>query len=266
MKFLLPEYSVAFLNAIELIVINTKMRQHFHQKRVHIYNHNLHTQHIATIILSGHLVSIRSNSVSGFRNSFDGDFHDFALPLLTPTLNNGVALLRCLWFFPQRSVLAVLDCMIEQKTPSGEMIVYYHILEADEEGRVPSHSDFSRNSKSPLHIIAKEGDKVDFYSPAWNVRASIVFESYACLSVCAQLHSKCNVVTKHGSACDLTLGLLEPHRHHISLTGVIKSATLKSFPYEDLLPAGYRCFTNTYRTTVYRTHLLSIYCSIVAMV
>ncbi|KAK3098318.1 hypothetical protein FSP39_018374 [Pinctada imbricata] len=60
----------------------------------------------------------------------------------------------------QRTVLAVLDCMIEQRTPSGEMKVYYSILEADDNGRVPSDPEFNRHSKSPLQIIAKSGNKV----------------------------------------------------------------------------------------------------------
>ncbi|BFZ24803.1 hypothetical protein BsWGS_27842 [Bradybaena similaris] len=59
----------------------------------------------------------------------------------------------------QESALAVLDCMIDRIGQTSHMKVYYHILEADEKGRPPSHAKFEPNSKSCLHLISKEGYK-----------------------------------------------------------------------------------------------------------
>lgn len=49
--------------------------------------------------------------------------------------------------------------MIEPKNFAGDARVYYNVLEADEKGRVPGHSEFDSNSKSGLHMIAKSCNK-----------------------------------------------------------------------------------------------------------
>ncbi|NP_001191574.1 vanilloid receptor [Aplysia californica] len=59
----------------------------------------------------------------------------------------------------QESALAVLDCMIDKIGQTGHVRVYYHILEADEKGRPPTHPDFQKNSRSCLHLMSKEGNK-----------------------------------------------------------------------------------------------------------
>nr|XP_022293145.1 uncharacterized protein LOC111103871 isoform X2 [Crassostrea virginica] len=59
-----------------------------------------------------------------------------------------------------KTTLAVLDCMIDPVSPSGDVCVYYNVLEADEHGRVPSDSNFNSQSKSGLQLIAKSGNKV----------------------------------------------------------------------------------------------------------
>ena len=50
--------------------------------------------------------------------------------------------------------------MIDPVSPSGDVCVYYNVLEADEHGRVPSDSNFNSQSKSGLQLIAKSGNKV----------------------------------------------------------------------------------------------------------
>ncbi|CAG5123685.1 unnamed protein product, partial [Candidula unifasciata] len=59
----------------------------------------------------------------------------------------------------QESALAVLDCLADRIGQTSHMRIYYHILEADEKGRPPSHPKFEPNSKSCLHLISKEGYK-----------------------------------------------------------------------------------------------------------
>ena len=61
----------------------------------------------------------------------------------------------------QQTILTVLDCMIEHRGTSSEGIrIFYNILESDEEGRPPSDPKFEARNKSPLQVIAKQGDKV----------------------------------------------------------------------------------------------------------
>lgn len=48
--------------------------------------------------------------------------------------------------------------MIDQDGDGGQ-IVFYNILEADEQGRDPDHKEFESNSMSGLHKIAKFGNK-----------------------------------------------------------------------------------------------------------
>ncbi|XP_069101443.1 transient receptor potential cation channel subfamily V member 5-like [Argopecten irradians] len=59
----------------------------------------------------------------------------------------------------QKTVLAVLDCMIDSRSASGHMRVYYQVLDGDEEGRSPLQEGFNHKSKSPLQILAKGGNK-----------------------------------------------------------------------------------------------------------
>ncbi|XP_061176467.1 uncharacterized protein LOC133185338 [Saccostrea echinata] len=63
----------------------------------------------------------------------------------------------------QKTVMAILDCMIDPVSPSGDVCVYYNVLEADENGRVPNDSNFNPLSKSGLQIIAKSGNKTIVY-------------------------------------------------------------------------------------------------------
>ncbi|XP_061176466.1 uncharacterized protein LOC133185337 [Saccostrea echinata] len=63
----------------------------------------------------------------------------------------------------QKTILAVLDCMIDPVSPSGDVCVYYNVLEADGYGRVPTDSHFNPRSKSGLQIIAKSGNKTIVY-------------------------------------------------------------------------------------------------------
>ena len=51
--------------------------------------------------------------------------------------------------------------MIEHHGATAEGIrVYYNILESDIEGRPPTDPAFDARTKSPLQVIAKQGDKV----------------------------------------------------------------------------------------------------------
>ncbi|XP_076077980.1 uncharacterized protein LOC143048275 isoform X3 [Mytilus galloprovincialis] len=63
----------------------------------------------------------------------------------------------------EKTILAVLDCLIEEQLPSCNMTVYYHILESDEEGRTPIQDGFNKESKTPLQMIAKSGNKTLVY-------------------------------------------------------------------------------------------------------
>lgn len=61
----------------------------------------------------------------------------------------------------QDTVLAVLDTMkqpVEGK--SDTYFLYYHILEADQDGRAPNCPTFNSSEKSCLHKIAKTDNKV----------------------------------------------------------------------------------------------------------
>ena len=60
----------------------------------------------------------------------------------------------------QRTVLSLLDCMIDSHTPSAECTVHYNILEADENGHPPDHPCYDKSDTSCLHIIALTGNKV----------------------------------------------------------------------------------------------------------
>ena len=64
----------------------------------------------------------------------------------------------------QKTILTVLDCMIEHHGATVEGIrVFYNVLESDIEGRPPTDPAFDASTKSPLQIIAKQGDKVIYY-------------------------------------------------------------------------------------------------------
>ncbi|XP_052817518.1 uncharacterized protein LOC128243667 isoform X2 [Mya arenaria] len=59
----------------------------------------------------------------------------------------------------QKTVLSVLDCMIEPQGSADNIRVYYGALEADEAGRPPDHPQFQHTDKSCMQIIAKQGNK-----------------------------------------------------------------------------------------------------------
>ena len=64
----------------------------------------------------------------------------------------------------QKTVLSLLDCMLDECVPhSATHRVYYNILEADEAGRPPDHQLFDASCKSALHIIAQTGNKVSSF-------------------------------------------------------------------------------------------------------
>lgn len=63
----------------------------------------------------------------------------------------------------QKTIIAVLDCMIDPVSPSGDVCVYYNVLDADDKGRVPTDSMFNSQSKSGLQIIAKSGNKASLF-------------------------------------------------------------------------------------------------------
>ncbi|XP_041352022.1 uncharacterized protein LOC121370686 isoform X2 [Gigantopelta aegis] len=62
-----------------------------------------------------------------------------------------------------KSVMGILDCMIDPIGKTGHVRVFYHLLESDEHGRTPHHPEFSSNSKSCLHLISKGGFKSIVY-------------------------------------------------------------------------------------------------------
>ena len=62
----------------------------------------------------------------------------------------------------QQTVQAILHCMIDAIGQSGQVEVYYNVLEMDESGRPPDHRDFVPTAKSSLHVIAKGGYTVKF--------------------------------------------------------------------------------------------------------
>lgn len=64
----------------------------------------------------------------------------------------------------QKTIIAVLDCMIDPVSPSGDVCMYYNVLDADDNGRVPTDSMFNSRSKSGLQIIAKSGNKASSFS------------------------------------------------------------------------------------------------------
>ncbi|XP_067674667.1 transient receptor potential cation channel subfamily V member 6-like [Haliotis asinina] len=55
----------------------------------------------------------------------------------------------------QHAAMGVLDCLMDPIGDTGHVRVFYHVLEADEEGRPPTHKDFDDESKSCLNLIAK---------------------------------------------------------------------------------------------------------------
>ena len=62
--------------------------------------------------------------------------------------------------FSQKTILSILDCLIETRGSCDRIRVYYDLLECDEDGRTPDDSNFIEKSRSPLQVIAKTGNKV----------------------------------------------------------------------------------------------------------
>ncbi|XP_067674402.1 transient receptor potential cation channel subfamily V member 1-like isoform X2 [Haliotis asinina] len=95
-----------------------------------------------------------------------------------------------------QTVLGVLDCMMDPIGDSGHMRVFYHVLEADEFGRSPRHPSFGSNSKSCLHVIAKEGYKSVVYHDVVRLLIRKKWKGYArsrfqinCVLFCITLFS-----------------------------------------------------------------------------
>lgn len=83
-----------------------------------------------------------------------------AMQFLNHNFTDCVFCLNCLF---QKTIIAVLDCMIDPVSPSGDVCVYYNVLDADNNGRVPTDSMFNSQSKSGLQIIAKSGNKASLF-------------------------------------------------------------------------------------------------------
>lgn len=78
-------------------------------------------------------------------------------------LNHNCIFFGLIYLF-QKTIIAVLDCMIDPVSPSGDVCVYYNVLDADDNGRVPTDSMFNSRSKSGLQIIAKSGNKASSFA------------------------------------------------------------------------------------------------------
>ncbi|XP_064627939.1 uncharacterized protein LOC135487787 [Lineus longissimus] len=59
-----------------------------------------------------------------------------------------------------KTAVAVLDCTLEPCSTTGCFRVHYHIQEADEKGRAPSHPDYKKERKSSFQLIS-ETDKAE---------------------------------------------------------------------------------------------------------
>ncbi|XP_021356112.1 uncharacterized protein LOC110452108 isoform X4 [Mizuhopecten yessoensis] len=59
----------------------------------------------------------------------------------------------------EKTVMAVLNCLVDLEGTDGKATVYFHILESDEKGRHPKTKDFNQKDRSPFQIIAKSGNK-----------------------------------------------------------------------------------------------------------
>ena len=58
-------------------------------------------------------------------------------------------------------MLAVLDTMMQPvEGKPDSYIVYYHILDGDQDGRAPNCPNFDSSKKSCVHKIAKTNNKV----------------------------------------------------------------------------------------------------------
>ena len=57
-------------------------------------------------------------------------------------------------------MLAVLDTMKQPVPEPDTYMLYYHILDADQNGRAPNCPGFDSSQKSCLHKIAKTNNKV----------------------------------------------------------------------------------------------------------
>ncbi|KAL3883792.1 hypothetical protein ACJMK2_030023 [Sinanodonta woodiana] len=79
----------------------------------------------------------------------------------------------------QKTTISVLDCMIDPYGDSGHMRVYYQILDGDDKGRAPNDPKFNNNSKSPMQIIAKRGDKTLVYHDAVRLLIRRKWKEYA---------------------------------------------------------------------------------------
>ena len=77
-------------------------------------------------------------------------------------------------------MLAVLDTMMEPlEDGHNTYIVYYNILDGDEEGRPPNDQHFKKSDKTCLHKIAKSNNKASIL-----VTSQIVLLLY--------IHATCN--------------------------------------------------------------------------
>lgn len=80
----------------------------------------------------------------------------------------------------KQTILSVLDCMRQQHGATCEEIrVYYNILESDEHGRTPKDPLFEAAKKSPLQIIAKQGDKAIVHNDTVRLLIRKKWQKYA---------------------------------------------------------------------------------------
>ncbi|XP_033760515.1 transient receptor potential cation channel subfamily V member 2-like isoform X1 [Pecten maximus] len=59
----------------------------------------------------------------------------------------------------EKTVMSVLNCMIDLIGTDGKANVFFHVLESDENGHSPVHQNFEIKDKSPFQIIAKSENK-----------------------------------------------------------------------------------------------------------
>ncbi|XP_053377720.1 uncharacterized protein LOC123529525 isoform X1 [Mercenaria mercenaria] len=79
----------------------------------------------------------------------------------------------------QKTILSILDCLIETRGSTDRLRVFYDLLECDEDGRTPTDSNFIEKSRSPLQVIAKQGNKNIVYHDAVRLLTRRKWKLYA---------------------------------------------------------------------------------------
>ncbi|XP_053376852.1 uncharacterized protein LOC123530341 [Mercenaria mercenaria] len=79
----------------------------------------------------------------------------------------------------QKTILSILDCLIETRGSTDMLRAFYDLLECDENGRTPTDSNFIEKSRSPLQVIAKQGNKNIVYHDAVRLLTRRKWKLYA---------------------------------------------------------------------------------------